>query len=488
MIRQVYLNAKQRAFVLSRKKVRAFIGGRGSGKSHVLGAIAQQSVQTMPRSRGAIVSDTDETISNRSLPSVIEYWDGIGWQEGEDYVIGKKPPDHFDRPYNKVTKFPNVISFANGASMDMVSLYNKRKGRGANYQWVLVDEAALVDRGTYLTNILPAIRGNYHRVARIPLPQPVEVPYGRVVDDGGLFWEVPFRENPYYATVNLVSSMPWTTDGMWLLDFEEDPDAFYIEATARDNEAVLGPDYMERMRQQLPELVYLVEVENHRLGQVPNGFYADWDDVKHTVRENPYRPDLGLMISFDFNAGFNSLIVAQEYDGVLWVVDEMWVKGNQIVDDLVVKFMTRYKGHPHKAVEIYGDRNGNSRHANSKKTIYESVEEVLSRNGWRYYRPGKGLDAPHAVKHQMINQALKEDGTHRLPKVRVAKRCKGLIISISTAPITEDFKKDKLSERRSTVASEHATHLSDCFDNLYVFAYRHRWSSGASESGGIFLG
>ena len=175
---------------------------------------------------------------------------------------------------------------------------------------------------------------------------------------------------------------------------------------------------MQRMRRAMPELTYMVEVENHRLTQLPDGFYADFSDKHHVTREDVYDTDRALLISLDFNAGFNSMVVAQEYGGRCHFIDELYVKGNKIVEDLIQEFCAKYENHTDKYVEIYGDRTGNSRHANSKSTIYEGVENVLNKNGWRYFRPAKGVDSPHAEKHQLINTAFKEDPKSGLPPIR----------------------------------------------------------------------
>lgn len=441
----------------------------------------------MPRSRGAIIADTDNTIKNRSLPSIIEKWDMMGLIEGVDFVIGKAPPKDWEKPYNRVKSYKNTISWWNGVVIDLVSLYSEGAARGGNYQFIIADEAALISHQKFLTNVIPTLRGCYHKVAKLEVPSVFEPPFGSVIDRGDeVIWQIPFKDNPLYNSITLVSSMPWTTDGQWLLDFEEDPDACYIEATAVDNQDVVGPDYIDRMRRTMPDIVFRIEVMNERIGKLPSGFYSEFYDTKHVKNVLPYDTNKELIISFDFNAGFNSMIVAQfdQASNTLNIIDDIYVKGNLIVDDLVEAFMDRYKHHQLKEVDIYGDRNGNNRYAGSTYTLYQTIENLLIEGGWIYNRSEKGLDAPHKFKHDMINTALKEKEGSQLPKIRIAKKCKSLIISINTAPITEDFKKDKKSERSSTILQEHATHLSDCLDNLYIFAFKDYYSLGTSLSGG----
>lgn len=306
----IYTNPKQDAFFNSLDPVKVFIGGRGSGKSTVLGDEMYECVFTMPRSRGFLASDTDTRIRNFSLPSIIERLESLGEIQGEDFVVGKRPPKHFERPYNPPQKYENVISFSNGTCCDIISMYGKNSGRGGNYQWGFFDEAALIDKETHDKALMGAMRGLRHKVAKIEVDGPEEVPYGEVKEIGGRWiWEIAFKDNPRYRMRAYVTTMPWNRSGQWLLNFEEDPRAFYIESTAWDNVAILGEEYIQDMKATLPALVYAVEVENVRPKQIPNGFYSDFNDDIHTIPNSMYAPTMPLEISFDFNAGFNSMIV-----------------------------------------------------------------------------------------------------------------------------------------------------------------------------------
>ena len=476
----IYANPKQDAFFESKKKIKVFIGGRGSGKSTVLGDEIYMCVLTMPRSRGFIASATAETIKNYSLPSIIERLGSLGEIYDEDFVVGKRPPSWFHRPYNPPQKYDNIITFSNGTCVDLISMYGKNAGRGGNFQWGYVDEAALIDKETHDKSLMGAMRGNQYKVARIEIDamwaQMEQFEYGHLDQKGGRYiWVIPFSENPRYRMRGYVSSMPWASSGDWLLKMENNPDVFYIESTALDNIDVLGQEYIDDMKKTLPPIIFEVEVMNERLTKLPDGFYSEFDDNTHTTLRSFYNPQLPIEVSFDFNAGFNSMIVCQNLPNTAYIHDELYVKGNLIVDDLAQKFIQKYQAHPTKEIDIYGDRNGNNKFANSRSTIYERIESSLRSAGWKVFRPKKGLDAPHKDKHEMLNVALKESDP-KLPAVRINKlNCKGLILSIMRAPITKDFKKDKSSERRlkGTDFREEATDLSDCFDNWYVFRYKH---------------
>ncbi len=485
---KVYINEKQLQFHLSDKKKKVFIGGRGSGKSTVLGDEIYQCVTTMPRSRGFLAANIEETIVNYSLPSILERWEMFGLIEEVDFVVNKRPPVNWPKPYNPPKKYNKTITFSNGSVINIISMYGKNAGRGGNFQWGFFDEAALIDKETHDKAVKASVRGALHKVAKIPIDKPFEPEYGEIIKKNGRwFWRIPFRDNPRYMMTGYVSTMPWLSSGQWLLKFEDQEDVSFVESTAWDNIEVLGSEYIHNLKSDLPPHIYDTEVMNKRVSKVENGFYSDFDDDVHTVPESMYNPHKELEISLDFNAGFNSMIVCQSFDKYAYVHDELYVKGNLIVDDLIDEFIEKYQNHPVKRVDIYGDRNGNNKQANARKTIYESIESILRNAGWEIYRPGKGLDAPHEAKHQLINKAFREKNTN-LPAVRMNRQnCRGLSISIMKAAMTHDFKKDKRSERRLTENREEATDLSDCFDNWYYFRYKHLSNAhNAGTAVGIF--
>lgn len=482
-VKRIYANAKQMRVINTRKKTVAFVGGRGSGKSTVGGDRSYQCISTMPRSRGFIASATDDTLKRYSLPSMIERWSMLGLEEKEDYLIGIRPKSWFDLPFQIPASYKNVITFSNGSIIDLISLYNPDPGRGGNFQWGIIDEAAICDSEKINKSLMPAMRGPVYRGARIEVEHDFKAPYGVVTAVGTkFFWEFKFADNPLYMSVLYLTSMPWTKKGQYILDMEHDPDVEWIESTWRDNIHVLGPDYGELLRKRLTEVEYAVEVENRRLTRLPNGFYPNFDEDKHVSMATHYAHNRKLEISFDFNAGFNSMLIAQPTPNLAYIHDTLYVKGNQTVDDLVSLFLLRYAGHSVKEVDIYGDRNGNNRSADSKFTIYERIEARLKQAGWSTFRPVKGLDAGHKDKHEMMNVFMQ--GEKPWPKLAIyAVNCKALITSIMMAPITPGYKKDKSSERnlKHTDRREEATDLSDVFDNWAFFRYKNLYVPNAMD-------
>ncbi len=412
---------------------------------------------------------TYNQIQSIFLPPILAALENCGFFEhlSEDrpghYVVGRRPPPHWQSPWQKVKNYDNTITFFNGFTIVLLSFDRADRNRGGNYDGGIVDEAVLINKDRFDKEIRTMIRGNIYK----------------------------YPTNRFHHNLLLVSSQSWTAAGDWVPDMEiaavENPeDIFYIEGTAYDNIEALGPRYVKDLQRDLPMLIFQVEVLNQRRRKLPNSFYDEFDEQRHcyfdsflygysdegrlqTVSDSTdYRPDLPLEVSFDFNAAFNSCIVGQEARRGIQlearVINTFFVK-NKTFTHLVEQVVEYYASHK-APILIFGDRNGNNKQANSELTYYEQILKQFTEAGFMpklmvYDR----LDPFHPLKHHVINTILSECRPE-LPVIRLNQnKCKALIVSIQNAPITAEFKKDKSAEKSKGIPQEKATHLSDCFDN-----------------------
>lgn len=477
----------RQAFLSGNYKLVVAICGRGTGKSTIIGDYLFSCIDTMPRSRGWLGGPDEKAVKNRVLPSVQEHWERLGLIKDEDYVIGKKPPKDWDTPYSKVEDYKNIITFWNGATIDLVSFYSEGGGRGPSYCFGAGDEMGWVKRENFAQSIIPAMRSPQDRVARIELEDDQDVPFGTIHKEGlKTTWIIPFVDNPYYMSMLYCSSMPYLDKGKWLLDYEHNPKVYFIEGTALDNIEVVGADYVPRQQEALTKLEFDIEVMNKRLESVQNGFYSSYYDDKHQLYKNPYIPEFPILLGFDFGK-FSGLIAAHQKESCE-VFDNLYVKNGDI-EALIEKFTLKYRSHQNKEVIISGDVMGNKawQAQNSMKTWFEAIEETLRHAGWKYYRHHRYSNPPHSEKHLIIKSALQEK--HNMAPIRIYEGCKALIMSMKLAPLTEDMKKDKKNEHPdSGTKQEEATHLSDAFDYLYIDNFASSFSYAASDDSGFYIG
>src|SRR5665647_1664221 len=154
------LNAPQLITVLNNAKNEVDIQGRGVGKSYSIGWEMNRIVWEMPRSVTSITGRTFGQIYTRTLPSTMKFLEQLGFTKDKDYVIGRKPPRTFEDPYEKIAKFDNFISFANGTGFLMLSQERSGSARGPNLDREIVDEALTLNKSRYDEEVSPANRGN----------------------------------------------------------------------------------------------------------------------------------------------------------------------------------------------------------------------------------------------------------------------------------------------------------------------------------------
>ena len=473
MNRKVYATKKQCLFLEGKQGIKIFIGGRGTGKSD---AIAKQDyirMNEMPRAKSFLAGPYFGQVITKTLPSYLsslaslrkfEYDPKKGWGH---YVVFKKPPEHWAKPYMPVKDYSRVITFANGYTKEIMSLYGADSGRGGSFDCGDIDEQALCEKADIDNVLFPSLRGNLMRF-----------------------------DTPLHYQLCGYTSPPWLAGGQYLYDYEDlakefPNDYLFIESCTRDNKAISEAQII-RLQNILPKMVYEVEIEGKRVSRLPNGYYPTFNDKRHVTFEtakhnfddknslwlptddflNNSKP---LEISCDFNAAFTSLIVGQQTGNEQRIDNNLYVKPKQVITEetkislvreLVELFVKEYANNTSKHVEVFGDRNGQNRSPNASQTSYEQIKQVLAEHKWSCKINVADTNQDHKTRHFAIEELLSEAQTN-YPKVRInGNKCKYLIYSIQNTPITKDWKKNKSSEESDAIPQEKATHLSDCFDYL----------------------
>lgn len=478
--RHVYLNPKQKEFMKAPQPLKLFLGGRGSGKTHVMGVNQRAKAGAMPRSKGFIAAATYNQILTKTLPAMINSWSQFGLIEGIHYVIGIRPPKGFDTPISPPKKFANVISWCNGRCIEMVSLDRPDLVRGGSFDDGDIDEAALLKNEHWTKILLPSVRGNRHK----------------------------FHGIPYHHQVNFYTSIPWKPSGYWILEFEDKVKAYpkqyhLTEATAYDNIHILGEEGIDRMRREMPHTEFQIEVMNERVVKVDDCFYESFDLEKHTYSPNySYREnDQGLIVTdksddydpkqiieatWDFGGWFNCMGVWQAKGMTERWIDSFDDRGlDENLNSVVEKFCTKYAGHGNKLIQFWGEPRGHDREPLTP-SIYEQLSAAFRRKGWAVVvmvEPGYAT-RQHVEHRSFVNSILREEDA-RLPKVRLNEEAnRSPIIAIQSTETTAEGKKDKSKEKDRGYPQHHATHYTDGFD--YYLMQKHGWrvQDGADAGAG----
>jgi hypothetical protein len=467
-----YLNPVLQLFLAAQQLFRVLIAGRGFSKSFGNGLDVANKVEMLPRSKGLFLGVTyTQILTNTLLPMKAAWEQYCGYIDGVHYVIGRKPPEWFEKPYQKPERYENVITFWNGTTLVFGSFDRPQLIRGASYDWVIVDEALLINKMMYDQIVIPTIRPTH----------PI------------------FKGKPFHRQQSFTSSMPYGTMGSWLLDVEgkaknDKANYFYIEGTSWHNRYILGDETILSWFRDMPRLQYLVEVMNKRIRSFGALFYPalsekHWytdsyqyeyidtlglnvKDYKTDSRwDKDCDPKLPINISHDWGA-FNCITIDQERPDEIRFIKAMHVAHPQTIDDLADAFCKYYAHHTKKVVYQWGDKSGNNKQANAKLTYFEQFAERLRGKGWIVIRKTTG-DIQHMARHQFIINLHKE-GDPRLPRIRYnANNCKDMRIALESAPMKDD-KKDKTSENNPSVKPEHATHYTDAHDYRLYHGLKNR--------------
>ena len=532
-VKPLTLNVPQMRFAAIQPKESVQIWGRATGKSTIIAWLMHMIVRTMPRAAWTITGATYQAILTRTLPSTRASLERLGYYHGVHYFIGKKPSAAygFAEPYQPPFKYDNAIIFRNGTLFHLVS-QDKGGGsaRGLNTDGAICDESLLLDKNKFDQEVSTTIRGNYQYFDKCRLHGGVHhftsMPYGSSwLLNAGEYYERDGNDIKLVRAKLIEMQIAFIDEKdprkrmkLWpeidalnkRIRYYPDKNGFlYSEANAFDNLKgnIIKLNYLEAERRKLTDYVYRVEVLNQRTDKVEGGFYANLDPAVHTYTsfDNDYlktlaldtnyqvkledatslqdadcKSNMPLRIAVDWGAKITCMTVAQQELQQLNLLKDLYVKAPLILDDLAKNFCRYYANHICKEVYFHYDHTGNSRQANSDQTYAEQFAKILRNNGWTVYMVSKGAAPEHKDKYLLISRLLKElDPRH--PRLRFNKHnCKHLLLSMSLAPVTEVMgvvKKNKNSERSSTVPAEQATHLSDTFDILVWGLYQQLLSS-----------
>jgi len=331
----VSLNNPQLISVLNNAKSEVNIWGRATGKSFINGWEINNINKTMPRAITSITGQTFGQLLTRTLPSTFKFLELLGYEKDKDYVICRKPPPHFATPYEKIMKYDNFISFSSGNGYMLLSQDRTGSGRGPNLDRELIDEALTINKARYDQEVSPANRGNEEN-----------------------FGFKSLRPVPQHHGFRYVSSMPYTQEQRWLLDFGNYYEAeagimlfdtwnrivklqmelinacvikdvilykdikneiirlknqitpfvskqgiLFTLSNAFDNISNLGMSYILREYKKLPQLIFMVEIMNWIIDKVEDCYYHI-DTQKHVYYDaynDAYIRDLAENTNWDFN-------------------------------------------------------------------------------------------------------------------------------------------------------------------------------------------
>lgn len=193
------VNPAQAAIMLMRAKSKYVIYSRGTGKSFINGSEVDENVRTMPRGVTTLAQSTFGQALTKTLPSTFKMLEQLGYKRYDektkigDYVVCRRPPDGWYRPYEQIMSYDHCITFSNGHCLYLLTQDGNSRGPNADYN--ITDEALTLNKEKFDQEVAPTNRGNEHIFGR-KSKSPILKHHGNT----------------------FLSSMPYTPEQKWLLE------------------------------------------------------------------------------------------------------------------------------------------------------------------------------------------------------------------------------------------------------------------------------
>jgi hypothetical protein len=448
---QIYYNAKILEFLEMVRTVKVIKGGRGCGKTRAIPEDILDRAAEIPRARIFMASIDFDSIEENILPDMRDVFALHGLREDLDFVINKKPPPHFVKPYKQIEDFDHSIHLFNGFAVQMVSLgRNAKKWRGRSFDGGIFDEALNLKAHNVDKILMPTLRG---------------------LDLWG--------GNPYWKMVSIYSSHPRDAEGSWFLKYKKLAKQFpelygWVEATAEDNLAVLGENYIDEQRAALTHVDFQIEILNRDdVKDLPTLFYHQYNGRRHNYQAADLSDvdlEAALDISFDFGGRFSVMTVSQESSGMEerilhefhtgQITEEERQAGKvKKVPDIISDFCRTFSRSRSRHVRLYGEPQGLNRQAMDQDNNFEQIRAHFNRHGWTAEIVVNYSDAAlHKSRYNFINDCLQESFDD-YPRLRINElTCPDLCTALNRTRVTDNFKKIKrMSETSILIRRTHHT-------------------------------
>jgi len=468
----------------STSSINLFLGGVGSGKTHLLGIKTYQLISKFPKVRGFIGANTYLQLQQSTLFRIREYWKSIGIIEYDktsrphgQYIVSKKPPTHFNTEGHSFDDYYGIISFCNGGVIFIGSLDNASAHEGKEFGWAVLDETKDTDESDVKEIIIARIRqkGMYIVNGELSNNGTQDQQYNPlfvVTSPAKVDWINEWFSLDKY--IDEISAKIYSGETYFEKEFEN---KFVTISSTFHNVHNVGANYIQNVLDNNTEERGKALIYSNPFTLTGGEFYSSFNRLKH-VKSCKYDPKLPLHISFDQNTvPYNSASIWQIIgEGGIWYiscVDEIALPNpRNSTEEVCEEFMLRYANHK-SGLFYYGDASGKARSTMNRdfKHHYEIVEYKLR----SYLVNGSDRTQTHnpsIVKRRDFLNLMFED---KLPiRITIDESCKYLIGDLMYLKQALDGTKDKhiVTDRESGEKYQKYGHLSDGMDYIMTELFK----------------
>lgn len=525
-----YLNDGQAYMLMMNPRDLVAECGRGFGKGVVQAGRALTAVQSMPGCCAAGVFPSVKRGLTNIVPSWMIHWENWGLRRDRHYIVGKKPWKAlgWKRPVFEPANWENCIAFYNGSVINLISQDRTGTSNSMSLDYVAIDEAKFIDFEQLKDETFQANRGNQMYFGRCYMHHGMTITSDTAMTKKGS-WYFRYEEQMDPALVRVIEGL---VNHLWVLrqklqkhperatyyeqkikreqeqlDFFRSRCLLYCKYTSIVNLAVLGKEFVRRMRRELPLLTFMTSIMCKRVGISLDGFYGGLREsvnlytapnnsvlqlealgteagIPNDCRtDGDLEADKPIIIAFDANALINWMVCGQVGDdGRLRVLKSFFVKYDRKLEELCEDFLAYYQYHRrHQVIFYYDSTFLGQEYASSKGVSFANIiKSIMRRHQWTVREKYIGKPMDHIQKNELINRMLQGRARHQVLINR--DNNPDLLISIQSAGI-KNGKKDKTGEKLAETEEdrlEARTDGSDAFDTLCIGVERYpvAWGRG----------
>lgn len=478
----------QISILQSNAAINLFLGGVGSGKTHLLGIKTYQLISNFPDVRGFIGANTYLQLQQSTLFRIREYWKSIGVVEYDktsrphgQYVVNKKPPAHFNTEKHSFDDYYGIVSFNNGAVIFLGSLDNATAHEGKEFGWAVLDETKDTDESDVKEIIIARIRqkGMYlvnGELSNTGTPEQQYNPLYVVTSPAKVDWINTWFSLEKY--IDEISAKIYSDKTFFEKEFNNKK---VVISSSYHNVHNVGINYINQVLAENTEERGKALIYANPFTTTGGEFYSSFNRLRH-VGTCRYNPDLPIHITFDQNSvPYNTALISQVIKiGDLWwnkYIDEIALENpRNSTEEVCEEFMMRYPNHK-AGLFYYGDASGHNRSTMNKD--FKHHYEIIAFKLRKYLNNGSDrtlFSNPSVVKRRdFINLIFEE----KLPiRILIDESCKKLIADFMYTKQAVDGLKDKhiVTDKSTGDKYQKYGHASDATDYQIVELFKNYYN------------
>lgn len=512
-----YFNDAQQYLLAMMTRDMVVTAGRGFGKGILHAYRMLRYFQTMPGCNIGIVAANCKRCLTNTLPSFLIHWERWGYKRGIHYAIGMKPQKSWNwkKPIFEPANYENIITFYNGSIATIISQDRPGTSNSLSLDGLDIDEAKFIDFEQLKDETFQANRGNEMYFGRCSLHHGMLITCDMPTTKAGR-WFLKYENDMNKDLIRTIEGLVYE---IWrvkqkcasseayaarhqkelfklntMLEQLRSQALLYKEYSSVENLALLGSDYLKRMKRELPALTFATSIMSMRLDFSMDGFYNGFtqrnlyssankdyiDSLNYQFDPRTDKPDCRmdgdldmsspLIIAFDYNALINWLVVGQiDANNDLRVIKSFFVKYDRKIPQLLDDFSEYYRFMIYKKIIFYYDATavGNN-YALKNDDFHTYIRKRLKAKGWQVKEIYIGKPMAHHLKQFLIYRMMVGRAVHSVYINR--DNNEDLVIAIQAAGIYnggKDKRGEKLAETE-TDRLEARTDGTDAFDTLCI--------------------